>query len=65
MKRLAVLLSSMMGALPAAAHPGHGTTSPFTVMHYVVEPVHGAVLVVLVALMVAAAVVRRRTERRA
>lgn len=35
------------------AHPGHGTTPPESVRHYVLEPVHGLPLLGLVAAVVA------------
>jgi ABC-type uncharacterized transport system permease subunit len=39
----------------ASFHPGHGTTAPGSVIHYVTEPVHVVTLVlVAVALLVVA-----------
>jgi hypothetical protein len=31
----------------AIAHPGHGTTAPESVQHYVLEPVHAVPVVIL------------------
>ncbi|MBX3437017.1 MAG: hypothetical protein KF861_05975 [Planctomycetaceae bacterium] len=36
------------------AHPGHGTTDPQTVAHYLTEPVHLAPLMAVVAVSAAA-----------
>lgn len=39
----------------ASFHPGHGTTQPGSVIHYVAEPVHAIVIVgAAVALVLAA-----------
>ncbi len=49
-------------ALPAAAfaHPGHGTTPPDSVSHYVFEPIHALPIVVLVTAIVVVYFLRRR-----
>ncbi|MEO6772589.1 MAG: hypothetical protein ABI467_06140 [Kofleriaceae bacterium] len=39
----------------ASFHPGHGTTAPGTVLHYVVEPVHAIPLALAVAALLGAA----------
>lgn len=44
---LMLVLSGMVGT--ATAHPGHGTTDPHSVTHYVAEPVHAAPLLALFA----------------
>ncbi len=49
---LAVALVLLDGAL-VSAHPGHGTTPPESVRHYVLEPVHGLPLLLLVGAVVA------------
>ena len=39
----------------ASFHPGHGTTAPGSVIHYVAEPVHAiAIVLAAVALVLAA-----------
>jgi hypothetical protein len=45
------------------AHPGHGSTPPEAVEHYVFEPVHAAPVIALVLACLAVAIVRwkRRT----
>lgn len=49
---LAAVLLLGAGSL-VRAHPGHGTTPPESVRHYVLEPVHGLPLLVLVGAVVA------------
>jgi len=50
----------------AAFHPGHGTTEPSSVLHYVAEPVHAMTIVVAaVALIAAAGLVWRLAFRKA
>jgi len=39
----------------ASFHPGHGTTQPGSVVHYLVEPVHVVSVVLAVAALVVAA----------
>ncbi len=48
-------LMLVLFCLPSAvlAHPGHGTTAPETVSHYVAEPVHVAPLLAIVVIIVA------------
>jgi hypothetical protein len=40
----------------AAAHPGHGTTEPWSLLHYLSEPVHVLFAFVLLAVVVSIAV---------
>jgi hypothetical protein len=58
--RLFVFASLLCSASTLVAHPGHGTTAPDTVEHYVFEPVHAIPVVVLVAAIAVGVVVRRR-----
>ena len=39
----------------AAFHPGHGTTAPGSVIHYVAEPVHAVTIVVVAMVLLIAA----------
>jgi hypothetical protein len=39
----------------ASFHPGHGTTAPGSVIHYVAEPVHAIVIVLAAVALVLAA----------
>jgi hypothetical protein len=49
----------------AWAHPGHGTTEPASVEHYLFEPVHAVPLVVLAVAVAAAGLIKRRRARSA
>lgn len=55
MHRAAALATALwfLGAAAADAHPGHGATPPDSLRHYVLEPVHGLPLLLLVAAVVA------------
>jgi hypothetical protein len=39
----------------ASFHPGHGTTQPGSLVHYVAEPVHAVVIVLAAVALVLAA----------
>lgn len=60
MKKLAVFLS----VLPVAAwaHPGHGTTDGYTIIHYFTEPQHA--VITLGVLGLAAFIMVRELRRR-
>jgi hypothetical protein len=60
--RVMVVLPSL--AATALAHPGHGTTDPHTVSHYIAEPLHVAPLLVFVAAAVGLSLLaaRRRSH---
>jgi hypothetical protein len=45
---------ALLSAIPCAAHPGHGTTAPDSIEHYVAEPLHGWPLAVMAAVALAA-----------
>lgn len=65
MKNLARSLCSLAAALAPAtafAHPGHGATDPESVTHYLADPLHAAVLGIVVAPVIVTAVglLRRR-----
>jgi hypothetical protein len=47
----------------ARAHPGHGTTDPSSVTHYVLEPVHATPLVVIVLAVVAISLMSAQRRR--
>lgn len=50
----------------ASFHPGHGVTSPGTVIHYIAEPVHAiSIAFAVVVLVVAAAALWRLALRKA
>jgi hypothetical protein len=54
MNRILFLATALflIGRSISHAHPGHGTTPPDSVRHYVVEPVHGLPLLLLVGAVV-------------
>jgi hypothetical protein len=58
------LLLSITAFLPLAglAHPGHGDTGGFTIIHYFTEPEH--VLAGLAAIAVVVTVLIRRTAKK-
>lgn len=47
MKKYIAVLSLLILCLPlfTQAHPGHGDTDGYTIIHYIVEPVHALVWV--------------------
>ena len=42
MKKITAAICLLLICLPALlfAHPGHGSTDGFTIIHYILEPVH-------------------------
>lgn len=42
MKKIVAAICLLIVCIPvfAFAHPGHGSTGGFTIIHYIVEPVH-------------------------
>ena len=50
MKKILFLLASVVPALFAMAHPGHGTTEGYTITHYFVEPQHVFPIVAVLAI---------------
>ncbi len=61
MKTWLITLSMLVPSL-ALAHPGHGSTPPSSVAHYLVEPEHSVLL--LVAVVAAALIFLDRRLRR-
>ncbi|QDU36566.1 hypothetical protein Mal4_08530 [Maioricimonas rarisocia] len=55
----ATTLSALLTSAVAQAHPGHGTIDASQPAHYVVEPLHAAPWIGLVAVAVAAAMYAR------
>ncbi|SFH87494.1 hypothetical protein [Planctomicrobium piriforme] len=53
LKQACLLAVPLWFATTALAHPGHGTTSPDSPIHYVAEPVHTQWIVLAVALIAA------------
>jgi len=50
MKKLLFLFVTLAATSAAFAHPGHGTTGGFTIMHYITEPVHAIPLLIAIVL---------------
>ncbi len=63
MRRLGLVLSSVLVAAPALAHEGHGHSDGGSLLHYLLEPLH--VAAVLGALLVGIFVVRAVKTARA
>lgn len=53
MKKIAAFLSSFIVPVITFAHPGHGDTDGYSIIHYFKEPVHLAVFtsIILVAVL--------------
>lgn len=63
MKKLFALLFAFVPFL-SFAHPGHGDTEGFTIIHYVVEPIHVITLAVVgVAVYIYYKHMMRRTKK--
>jgi hypothetical protein len=55
MKKIAFALMLVVLALPTftLAHPGHGETGGYTIIHYLVEPVHAIVTIGIIVTIIA------------
>jgi urease accessory protein len=65
MKRRGILLAGALGAFvpwAASAHPGHGHGDGWSLLHFVLEPVHGGAGILLAACLLAAIAWLRRTS---
>ena len=65
MKRRRILLAGALGSLLpriADAHPGHGHGDPWSLLHWVSEPVHGGAAILLAACALGAIVWRQRAS---
>jgi putative Mn2+ efflux pump MntP len=53
MKKLIAYLLIVLLTLPvlAFAHPGHGSTDGYTIIHYLVEPAHVVFQVIIIVLV--------------
>lgn len=51
MKRLAYAICLMIAFIPGfvLAHPGHGETEGFSIIHYFIEPMHAVITLSVVA----------------
>ena len=61
MKKLAASLSSFIVPLITFAHPGHGDTDGYTIIHYFKEPLH---LIVFAAVTLVAVLYFRYLKRK-
>ena len=54
MKKNLFFLSGLMATQVSWAHPGHGAGNPFSITHYLFEPVHAFVTIacIVVAIVV-------------
>ncbi|MCA9074324.1 MAG: hypothetical protein R3B91_14635 [Planctomycetaceae bacterium] len=57
------LITSTLVTTPLLAHPGHGTTDPQSVTHYVGEPVHALPLVLIVVAVAALSLLSFRQRK--
>jgi hydrogenase/urease accessory protein HupE len=67
MKKMYHLLASLVFlAAPATvlAHPGHGETEGFSVIHYFTEPVHAVVTILAIAAVITLVGYARRRQSR-
>jgi len=60
---IATLIVPLLTSAAALAHPGHGTTDPEGLVHYVTEPVHALALAAAACVAAAAALWRGRGRR--
>ncbi len=63
MKKLFAFIAIVLSFLPVAtfAHPGHGETEGFSIIHYMLEPAHLFIAIVLVG-VAGILLFRRRKE---
>ena len=65
MKKIAAFLGSFIVPVITFAHPGHGDTDGYSIIHYFKEPVHLAVFAsVTVIAILYFRYVKRREQRR-
>ena len=66
MKKIITVAAMLTCFLPlvSLAHPGHGETGGFTIIHYFTEPVHAVVsLAVITAVVLYIRNMRKQTQR--
>ena len=64
MKKLFATMTCLAAAPVLFAHPGHGETEGFTIIHYFTEPVHATVTVLATVVVIAfSGYARRRSSR--
>lgn len=64
MKKIAVVIVTAVTPLIIYAHPGHGSTDGYSIIHYFVEPVHAVVTwSVLAAAFLYIRATRKRNQR--
>jgi hypothetical protein len=63
MKKVATALSLTLSSIPffSMAHPGHGASDGYTIIHYMKEPVHIFVSAFVLVLVV---IVKQKLDRR-
>ncbi len=59
------LLAAMATPLLSLAHPGHGDTDGYSIIHYFVEPAHAVITVGVIAMSFAYFHYARKNNRRA
>jgi hydrogenase/urease accessory protein HupE len=62
MKKIFATMSGLAAAPVLFAHPGHGETEGFTIIHYFTEPTHAVVTVLAVAAVIGLYQYLRRRE---
>lgn len=63
MGRYVVGIVGVFGAVPVWAHPGHGESGGWGLMHWLAEPAHAVPLALGVALVIGLALVRAGRSR--
>ena len=48
-RTIVFMMSTLLPAAVAVAHPGHGQTEPYSPTHYVFEPTHAVALIAMIA----------------
>ena len=62
MKKLAAFMATLL-PLFTMAHPGHGNTDGYTIIHYFLEPQHAIITLSIIA-VVALIILRERKKNR-
>ena len=63
MRLFALCLTAVLTASPALAHPGHGVTEGNSLVHYLLEPLHIAPVLLLLTAGIATLVTLNRRKK--
>ena len=62
-KTLAIILAMAFLPLMILAHEGHGSTEGFTVIHYIIEPLHVPIVILIITIAVIIFLRRNRSVK--